>query len=160
RAPVRALRVVVRPDEFAGVHVPRLHFTKMIGAGNSQWTAAADTDKRFARRVLDLRSHVRSADVVVGGNVDHAGLWTECNRRPVLAAVRSRTEVGTLARSGFAFGIHIRTAGLRIQASKDILKNERLAFNELDRTGASFQEPEISVTRCVNQAFVGSPVAL
>src|SRR5436190_20004213 len=87
RPPVRALRVVMGPDPLACVHIPRLNFSKMVGAGSQGRSAArtaASPCEVAARFIGDRSTGQRATNVVVCRDVDHAGLWAEGDRRPVL----------------------------------------------------------------------------
>src|SRR5207244_12473680 len=99
RAPVGTLGIVMRPDALAGVDIPCLDFTEVIRPWSRERLASPDADKRSTRCVLDLRSHIRSTDVVIRWNINHPCLRTECNRRPVLSAVSAGAELGALAGS-------------------------------------------------------------
>src|SRR2546426_5904808 len=160
RTPVRALCVVVRPYTLAGVNVPGLHFSEMVGARDGERLASSNSDERPAGRVLNLRAHVGATDVVIGRDINHPRLRTERDGWPVLSAVRSRTKVGAFAGAGFVSGVHVRTSGLGIQTPEHILIDVGFAFDELDRPRASLEEPQITIARDINQAFDGAPVAL
>ena len=70
------------------------------------------------------------------------------------------TEVGLLARAGLVRRIDFRPAGFRIEAREHVLVHVRLAFDEMDRTAAAFQEPQVAVARDVDQTFDGASAAL
>src|SRR5262249_30285701 len=138
----------------------RLDFTVMIRARYDERPAASDSNERFAGGVLDRRPHVGSADVVIRGNVNHPRFRAEGDRRPVLPAVRSGTEVGAPVGDGYVLRVTVGPPGFGIETSKDILINERLAFDELDRACASLEEPQVPVARDIDQTFVHAAVPL
>jgi hypothetical protein len=67
--------------------------------------------------------------------------------------VRVGTEVGAPAGPGYALRVDVGTAGLRIETAEDVLIDVRLALDESNRSGASFEEPQITVARDVDQSF-------
>src|SRR5262249_23696986 len=111
RSPIRRSGIVVGPDSLARIHIPRLHLAEMVRARCCEGPAAANADKSRAGRVLNFSAHVRAADVVVGRNINHPRLRAERNRRPVLAPVRVRTEVGLLSSSRLPIRVDVRPAG-------------------------------------------------
>src|SRR5262249_20693923 len=65
-----------------------------------------------------------------------------------------------LVRHRFVLEIDIRTTGLRIETLENVLIDERLAFDELDRSRAALEEPDVTIARAVDQAFDRAAVAL
>src|SRR5439155_20932673 len=112
-----------------------------------------------ACRVRDRPSDDASAEILVGRNVNHAGLRAERDRRPVLSAPMGRTEVGLLAGTRLTSGINVRPSGLRVEAPEDVLFHERLALDEVDLAASPLEEPEVAVARDVDQAFDRPAVA-
>lgn len=74
--------------------------------------------------------------------------------------MRSGAKICTLASAGFVLRVHVRPSGLGIQTEEYVLIHVRLALDELDRPGASFEEPQITIAGDVNQSLDRTSVAL
>src|ERR1700687_4777057 len=101
----------MRPHALPRVHVPPLHLADMVGAG-SDVEGGRRAGEATARNVRGLLSDGGPAEVLVGRDVNHAGLRAEGNRRPVLAAPERRAVVRQLAGSGLVSRINVGTTGL------------------------------------------------
>src|SRR6187455_3050866 len=120
-SPVRRLVVDVRPHLLARVDIPCLHFAHVIGARPDEWTTATHADKWATRCVLRHGAQVRTAQVVVGGDVDHPRARAESDRRPVLATVHAGTEVRALPRHWLLLWVDVGFTRHRIEAAEDVL---------------------------------------
>src|SRR6185436_6857541 len=106
RTPIRGLGIFVRPDPLAGVHVPGLNLTDVVGT-RGEYQVARDARVAPAGDVLHSLSDHRGAQVLVGGDVDQSCLGTEGNRRPVLAAPPRRAKIRHLPGTRLAVRIDI-----------------------------------------------------
>src|SRR5262249_37183095 len=146
------------------VDVPGLHFAEMIRAGfhvgTSRAAATSGAGVSASCCVFRLNTEVRTAQIVICGDVYHAGLRAECDGRPVLAAVQVGAEVCALACTRFLGFVDFRPSGHRIEADVDILIDIRLAVDELDRAlRGALEKPEISVACDVDESLYGAAVA-
>src|SRR6185436_5532891 len=106
------------------------------------------------------RAQVRTAQVVVGGDVDHPRARTESDRRPVLATVDAGTEVRALPRHWLLLWVDVGFTRHRIEAAEDVLIHERFPLDKRDWTRTALEEPDVPVTRDIDQALDGSSIAL
>src|SRR4029453_12571739 len=144
----------------AGVDIPRLDFTNVIGAGREDQSVRG-ADEAATRLVLNLIADDAAAEILVRGNIDHPGLRAECDRRPVLSTPMRRTDVvGALPRPGFPIRIDVGPSSFRIEAAKHRLLHERLAFDKGDGPCAPLEEPQVTVARDVYQPLHRPAVAL
>src|ERR1700734_2675672 len=165
RTPVRGLRVIVRPNLLPRVHVPRLYFAEVIRARNRKRTASRNAYKRLTRLIFRLQAHVRTAQIVIGGDINHAGFRTKCDGRPGFSAMRSGAKGGPLAGARLMFGIDVRTPGNRVNAFDHVAVNVWLSIDEADvRLAAgqagSVEKPHVAVPRDVHQPVNGSSITL
>ena len=149
----------MRPHARAGVDVPRLHFTDVIGARGDD-KRARGAGVAAAGRVGGRTADQRAAQVLVGRNVEHARLGAERRRWPVLAAPVRRAEICALTGARLAGGVDVGTARDRVETAEGGLAHERLAFDEPDGAVAALEEPEIPVARHVDESLHGAAVAL
>src|ERR1700726_3494207 len=98
------------------------------------------------------------ANVVVGRDVDHASFWTIGNRRPSFSAVDAGAKFGWSIGPGLMRRVDVGPARDGIDAADDVVEYVRLAFDELDGTGAALQKPQVPVARYIDQTFDSSPV--
>src|SRR5262245_20445620 len=73
--------------------------------------------------------------------------------------MRVWAEFRYLAGPWLSSGINLRTAGLGIKAQEDVLIHIRFAFHEPNGSAGTFEKPQITVARHVNQALDGAPAA-
>src|SRR4029450_7717283 len=136
RSPVRARRVLVRPDAHAGIDVPRLYFAADVRRARRHEGAgayAARAGKRFAAAVLDRHADQRAAQIVVRRDVDHPRLRVERDWWPVLPTVRAWTEFCFFVGAWLVNGVDLGFPRHWIEALEDVLRDVRFAFDELDR---------------------------
>ena len=154
RAPVHGVIEQMGPGPLAGADVPRLDLA--IGARVLVDREADVGDRHagppLAGHVFFLLAFQMAAVVVVGRDVDHAGLRVVGLVRPVLAAPQRRAEVGVLAGAGLVVLIVGRPAGLGIDALEDGLLDVWLGVDEADLAVVAALEPvQIAVARRMDQ---------
>src|SRR5262249_16916086 len=110
--------------------------------------------------VRDFQTDHFAANVFVRWNVNHSGLRTERNRRPVLSAPQRRTELRHLAGTRLSVGIDNWPSCFRVETLVHVLPYKRFAFDKTDFAAGPLEEPQISIASDVNQTFVGSAAAL
>ena len=113
-----------------------------------------------ALHVRHFAADHRRAEILVRGNVDHAGLRVEGRGRPVLSAPPRRAEVGHFAGARFFVWIDIGTSGLRIESAIDVVPHERRRFDEFDRAGRALEEIQNATARDVDQSLDRAAAAL
>src|SRR5262249_42099457 len=109
--------------------------------------------------VFRLSADGSAANILVGWSVDHAGLRTERDWRPVLASPSRWAEFHRFVRTGLAVGIDIGPARLGIKAFEYVLLYEGCAFDKIDPAVPPFQKPDVPIPRNINQTFNVSSVA-
>ena len=148
RAPVEGLEVR-RPDFLAGFQVPRLNLADVIRTLD---IVHLDVGDRYAkpqvtRGIRHVLADQRAAQIVVGRNVEQAGIRIVRLRRPILAAPQRRAEVDLFTYDrlvGFVVG---RPAGVRIDAGEDVLADIFMGIDKADiGARATVEQPQITVT--------------
>src|SRR5213594_3247231 len=161
RSPVMRFECA-HPHLLAGVHVPSLDLTDVLGAFGEIHPDVLDlgAQPELARLVRLGRAQQRAAEIFVGRDVEVAGLRVVGGRRPVLAAPQRRTEWNLLAGDRLLRLVVLRAAGLRIDLGEHRLLDVGLGVNEADSVGSTLQHPEIAVARGMHQALDRTAVAL
>ena len=96
---------MVGPYPLAGVHVPGLHFTEMVGARDDEAARLPPTPTKPLPGVYSTSTPmIGTAHVVVGRNVNHARFGTESDGRPGLAAVHPWQKSARLPVPGLCSG--------------------------------------------------------
>src|SRR5205823_5373823 len=149
---VARLRVRVCPRADAGIDVPGLHFTDVIRAGGDVQRGRGAC-VRAASAIFHFLTDRSATQVVVSRNINHPRLGAERDGRPVFPAPKRRAKVSLLAGARLSIRVDLGPAALRVEAPEDVLFDEGLTFDELDRTIGSFEEPKIAVARDVDQSF-------
>ena len=118
-----------RPDLLSCGRIPRLQFTEMIGAGTNLQTDIFGfrPQPKLTFNQRHLLAGKASAEILVGRDVDKAGLRTIRRRRPILAAPQRRTELNPLAGNRLVSRVDNRLASLGLNAFPDVGMNERPA---------------------------------
>src|SRR6266478_3784892 len=140
---------IVLPDSLAGVQIPSLEFSQVIGS------AGAGTDR--SENALDLIPDINPlrmcfwdsafreerADVVVRGDVQEFGLRAPRLGWPVLAATKARAERGALRRARSLGLVDGGTTGLRVNRREHVVVGKRERVEEVE--SIAIQYPQIAV---------------
>src|SRR4029077_2166807 len=156
------LREVMRPDLLSRRRIPRLQFTIMIGAGNDLQAdiLGLGYEPELALGQRDLLAGKTAAEILVGRNIDQAGLRTIRRRRPVLAAPQRRTEIDPLAEARLVLRVDNGLAALRLDAFPDVGMNISPAGYIVDPFRLALQDPEDRVAPRMDQALERAAVPL
>src|SRR6266446_5796830 len=118
-SPERRLEIVL-PNALAGVQVPGLQFSQVIGGagaatdGSENAVDVVPHIKPLGLKFWDLTFWEVRADVVVRRDVEEFGLRAPCLGGPVFAATNARAELCALVRPRSLGLIHRGTTGLRV----------------------------------------------
>src|SRR5258706_1203996 len=140
---------IVLPDSLAGVQIPRLEFSQVIGS------ASAGTDRsenafdlipdinplRFC--IWDLAFWEERADVVVRGDVQEFCLRAPRLGWPVFAATNARAELGATCRARSLGLVDSRTTGLSVNRREHVVIGKRERVEEVE--SIAIQYPQIAV---------------
>ena len=94
-----------------------------------------------------------AAQVLVGGDVEEAGLGIEGGRRPVLASPQSRAERHRLSGLRLLLGVVGGPPRRGVDALEHLLVDEGLGVDEADAVSAALQQPEVAVPSRMHQAL-------
>ena len=155
---------IVLPNSLAGVQVPGLKFSQVIGG------ACAGTDR--SENAVDVVPHIKAlglkfwhltswevrADVVVRRDVEEFRLRAPRLGGPVFAATNARAALGALVRPRSLGLIDRGTTGLRVNRCKDVVIGEREGVQELQ--AIAIQDPKVAVATRVRGRLREFPVDL
>ena len=152
----------MRPDLLPGGRIPRLQLAEMIGAGTNLQTDifGLGPEPKLAGNQRHLLAGKAAAEILVGRNVDQAGLLAIGRRRPILAAPQRRAELNPLADDRLVVRVDDRPAGLGLDAFPDIGINERPAGDIVDAVRLALEHPEDRVAAGMNQALERAAIPL
>src|SRR6266568_2333808 len=159
RTPVER-RQVGRPHLLAGVDVPGLQLTDVIGTGDNLQDVLRDAHEALAHDVFGGFARQLRAQVLVGRDVHQPRPRAEGNRRPVLATPQAWAELRGLVDAGLLRFVNVRPPGLGIEALEHILAHIGLAGHEVDLSAGALEVPDVAAARYVDETFHGSSVAL
>src|SRR3984893_4430245 len=153
---------IIRPDLLPGGRIPRLQLAVMIGAGTNLQTDifGLRPEPKLTRIQGHLLAGKAAAEILVGRNVDEAGLLAIRRRWPILAAPQRRTEFNPLANTRLVVRVDDGPAGLRLNSFPDIGRNERPAGDIVDAVGLALEYPEDGVAAGMNQALERAAIPL
>src|SRR6266436_4113591 len=146
--PKNSLEIVL-PDSLAGVQIPSLEFSQVIGS------ASAGTDR--SENALDLVPDIdplrmcfwdsafreERADVVVRGDVQEFCLRAPRLGWPVFAATKARAELGALCRARSLGLVDGRTTSLRVNRREHVVIGKREGVQELE--AIAIQYPKVAI---------------
>src|SRR6185503_18486288 len=148
RGPENRLEVVL-PNALAGVEIPGLQFSQVIGsagAGADRSENAFDLIAHINPRrpcVWDLALREERADVVVRGDVQELGLRAPRLGWPIFAATNARAELGAPCRARALGLVDGGTTGPRVDGRENIVIGKREGVQELEAIAIEY--PEIAV---------------
>src|SRR5260221_13311949 len=134
----------------------------MIGAGNNLQADifGLGPEPKFALNQRNLLAGKAAAEILVGGNVDQAGLLTIRRRRPVLAAPQGRTEFHPLAHDRLVSRVDDGFASLRLDALPAVGMNIGPTGDIVDVVRLALEDPEDRVASRMDEALEGAAVPL
>src|SRR5262245_14132398 len=144
RSPIHRIRIDVGPHFLSCVDIPCLNFPDMICI-LKQKSISALSRIPASWGVRDFQTDHFAANVFVRWNVNHSGLRTERNRRPVLSAPQRRTELRHLAGTRLSVRIDNWPSCFRVETLVHVLPYKRFAFDKTDFAAGALEEPQISI---------------
>src|SRR4029077_20185137 len=146
RRPEDGLEVVL-PDALAGIQIPGLKLTEMIGGARGGANGPEDA-LHFVSNIepagvllRDTTLRQIAADIVVRRDVQELRPWTPRLGRPVLAAADARAESSALPGARTLRFIDDRSSRLRVDRREHVVVGEREGVKKLQLSPIAIQNP-------------------